>query len=77
MPVLFQVLVRRLDLVGISRAKSSLVVDVDNIGILKTQDHNGVMVAVDINEAQCNGDQGIAVPIKMRADIDARFRGIL
>ncbi len=72
--MLFQVLFHCLDLAGIRRTKSSLVVDVDNIGILKMENHIGVMVAGDIHETECYRDEILTIPVELRPDIDARFR---
>ncbi len=74
--MLFQVLFHCLDLAGVRRAKSFLVVHIDDIGILEMDNHIGVMIAVDINKAQCHRDEVLAVPVELRPDIDAGLRGV-
>ena len=62
LPMLFQVLFHCLDLVGVRRAKSPLVVDIDNSGALKMKNHIGVMIAVDIHEVERHRDGDHSIP---------------
>src|ERR1700680_4276122 len=64
LPVLLQVLLYRLYLVGVSRAKPSLVVDIDDTGILKADDHIGMMVAIDINEGECDRNEFLTAAVE-------------
>ena len=74
--MLLQVLLHGLYFIGGRRAKTSTVVDIDDISILEMDNHIGAMVAVDIHETECHRDELLAVPVELWADIDARFRGI-
>ena len=45
-----------LDLAGVRRAKPSLVVDIDNPGILEVQSHIRSMSAIRVNETERDGE---------------------
>src|SRR5260370_858890 len=74
--MLFQVLFHCLDFAGVSRAKPSLFVDIDDIGVLEMENHIGVMVAIDIHKTERNRDELLAIPVELRAEINAGLRGV-
>src|SRR5712691_5858026 len=74
--MLLQVAFDSRELVRGGWAKSPVFIDINQAGILKMQNHIWSMVAIHINETQCNRDQVIAISIELRAYINARFRCI-
>jgi hypothetical protein len=73
---LLQVALYSMELVWGSRAKPSLVIDKDDLRVLKMHDHIWSMIAIDIHKAECHRDQIGIGPIQLRAEIDAGLRAI-
>lgn len=71
--MLLQVALYGRELVWVSRTKSSILINIDEARVLKMQDHIWMMVAIHINEAECDRDQVITAAIELRPDVDARF----
>lgn len=74
--VLLQVVLYSMEFVGSRRAKPPIRIDIHDTCLLKMKNHIRLMIAVHINETQCDRDQVIAIPIELRPDIDTRMRPI-
>src|SRR6266478_6928138 len=74
--MLLQVTLYGMELVWGSRAKPSLVIDKDELRVLKMHDHIWSMIVIDINKAECHRDQIGIGPIQLRAEVDAGLRAI-
>jgi hypothetical protein len=71
-----QILFHSLYLGRCRRAKSSLIVDIDDTCILKADNHIWMMIAIDISKAERDRDEILACAIELRPCVDARFRHI-
>jgi hypothetical protein len=58
------------------RAKASLVIDKDELRVLKMDNHVWSMSVIDINKTQRHRDQIGIGPIQLRAEVDAGLRAI-
>src|SRR5258708_6987344 len=74
--MLLQVAFDCMKFVWSSRTKPSLVIDKDELRVLKVYDHVRSMIAIDINKAERHRDQIGISPIQLRAKVDAGLRTI-
>ena len=74
--MLLQVTLYSMELVWGSRSKPSLVIDKDELRVLKMDEHVRSMVAIDIHKAECHRDQIGIGAIQLRAEVDAGLRAI-
>src|SRR5262249_28285696 len=63
-------------LIGAHWTKSALVVDEDDMRPLKGDDHVGLLVAIDIEEAHGHRNKICVRAVELRADVDAGVAGV-
>jgi hypothetical protein len=74
--MLFQVLFHGRYLVGVSRTKPPVLIDINEASVLKTNNHIWSVIPIHIHETQRDRDQSITITIKLWPNVDTGFRGI-
>ena len=76
LPVLLQVALDSWQFLRSGRAKTSIFVDENDLGLLEVDDHVWIAVATHIDKAECHWHQIGACIIQLRTKIHARFGAI-
>jgi len=74
--MLLQVAFDCMKFVWSGRTKPSLVIDKDELRVLKMDNHVRSMIAIDINKIKRHRDQIGIGPIQLRAEVDVSLRAI-
>src|SRR6266567_4802891 len=76
LPVVLQKLLHGVALLGTEWTKSPLVVDEDDVSALEVDNHIGLLVAVDIDEAEGHRDEVGVSSVELGADVDTGVAGV-
>src|SRR6266699_4806192 len=76
LPVVLQKLLHGVTLFRAEWAKSPLVVDEDDVSALEVDNHIGLLVAVDIDEAEGHRDEVGVSSVELGADVDTGVAGV-